>query len=49
MLADKVYLLENGEVAEAGTHAELIKLNGKYADMWRKQSEQYQKGVEVDA
>ena len=49
VLADKVYLLENGEVTEAGTHAELIKLNGKYADMWRKQSEQYQKGVEVDA
>ncbi len=49
VLADRVYLLENGEIAEAGTHAELVELNGKYAEMWRCQSEQYRKGVEADA
>ena len=34
-------LLENGQIAEQGTHAELIALNGKYADMFHKQAEKY--------
>ena len=44
VLADRVYMLENGSIVESGTHAQLLSDNGKYADMWRKQSEQYQKG-----
>ena len=49
VLADRVYLLENGEVIECGTHAELLKKRGKYADMWEKQSEQYKEnGGESD-
>ena len=39
--ADRIYLLENGQIAEQGTHAELIALNGKYADMFHKQAEKY--------
>ena len=39
--ADRIYLLENGQTAEQGTHAELIALNGKYADMFHKQAEKY--------
>jgi ATP-binding cassette subfamily B protein len=49
VLADTVYMMENGEIVERGTHAELISKNGKYADMWFKQAEQYQKGVKTDA
>ena len=46
VMADRVYLLENGEVAECGTHDELMAKNGKYADMFRKQAENYV-GTEV--
>lgn len=40
-LADRVYLFENGRIAETGTHEELMKADGKYADMFRKQAESY--------
>ncbi|MBQ4511201.1 MAG: ABC transporter ATP-binding protein, partial [Clostridia bacterium] len=39
--ADRIYMLEQGEIVESGTHAELMKLNGKYADMFRKQAKNY--------
>ncbi len=42
VLADKVFLMENGEIIEQGTHKELVKKGGKYADMWKKQAEKYQ-------
>ena len=41
VLADKVYVLENGKVVEQGSHEELIKTNGKYGDMFRKQAKNY--------
>lgn len=41
-IADRIVLLENGEVKEQGTHLELIKLNGIYAKMYNMQSEGYQ-------
>ena len=41
VLADKVYLLEDGQIEEQGTHFELLHKNGKYADMWNKQAEKY--------
>lgn len=41
VLADKIYMLENGEVIEEGSHHELMEKNGKYAEMFRMQSEKY--------
>lgn len=46
-MADRVYLLENGCVAEHGTHSGLLKLNGKYAEMWHKQADAYLDESEV--
>jgi ATP-binding cassette, subfamily B, heavy metal transporter len=38
--ADQILVLEAGQVAEQGTHAQLLRKNGLYADMWaRQQSE----------
>lgn len=42
--ADIIYLLEQGEIVEQGTHKELIAKGGKYAEMFRLQSKQYQEG-----
>ncbi|MBO4784294.1 MAG: ABC transporter ATP-binding protein, partial [Lachnospiraceae bacterium] len=39
--ADRVFLLSDKNILEAGTHEELMKLNGKYANMYRKQAENY--------
>lgn len=35
--SDLILLLENGQIAEKGNHAELMALNGKYASMYRTQ------------
>lgn len=42
--ADWVFLLENGQVKEEGTHKDLMALNGTYADMYEKQAENYLAG-----
>ncbi len=38
--ADQILVLDNGEVAERGTHDELLAQGGLYADMWARQAEQ---------
>lgn len=43
--ADRIILLENGSVAESGTHSELIAGGGKYAEMWNVQAEKYCTGI----
>lgn len=40
-LVDKVILLEDGCVRESGTHAELMRKNGVYAEMYRLQASKY--------
>ncbi|MBQ9765190.1 MAG: ABC transporter ATP-binding protein [Lachnospiraceae bacterium] len=48
VLADRVILMEDGRIAECGTHEELMKKNGKYAAMFNRQAENYL-GNEVSA
>ena len=40
-MADMIYMLENGQIIEQGSHNELMSLNGKYANMFKKQAEKY--------
>ncbi len=52
VLADRVYLFEDGRITESGTHRALMEQNGHYADMFRKQAESYRDtptGEEVEA
>jgi ATP-binding cassette subfamily B protein len=37
MHADKIYVLEKGQVVETGSHAELLAEKGLYYAMWRQQ------------
>ena len=39
--ADRIILLENGSIAESGTHSELLANGGTYAEMWNVQAEKY--------
>jgi ATP-binding cassette subfamily C protein len=32
--ADQIVVLDRGRVVESGTHAELVKANGRYAELW---------------
>ena len=43
--ADRIILLENGSIAESGTHNELIANDGMYAKMWKVQAEKYCVGI----
>ena len=42
--ADRIYVVENGEIVESGTHGELMALDGKYAYMFNLQAEKYKNG-----
>jgi ABC-type multidrug transport system fused ATPase/permease subunit len=37
--ADRIVVLEGGQIVEHGTHGELLERNGAYADMWRRGGE----------
>ena len=47
--ADNIYCLESGNIAESGTHEELLKKDGTYAKLWRTQAEleNYGKGAKA--
>ncbi|OUS13954.1 metal ABC transporter permease [Rhodospirillales bacterium 47_12_T64] len=46
--ADEIIVLEQGQIAERGTHSVLLKKGGHYAEMWRRQLEVAQKVAEVE-
>lgn len=39
--ADEVFMLENGNVIEQGTHRQLMDMGGKYCEMFTKQAQNY--------
>lgn len=44
---DKIVFIENGRIAEQGTHYELMAVNGKYSEMFDKQSYYYKESEVV--
>ncbi len=40
-IADRIIMLEDGRIVEQGSHEELLKQNGKYAQMWKVQAGAY--------
>ncbi len=43
---DTILVLEGGRIVEKGTHDQLMELGGKYADMFRIQSQYYREGAQ---
>ena len=48
MDADLILVLKNGQIVERGNHQQLLKENGWYAEMWRRQELQAKVGEDVD-
>ena len=40
-VADRILVLENGQIAEQGSHYDLVKLGGKYAELFELQAAGY--------
>ena len=39
--ADVIHVMDKGKIVESGTHDELIRLGGRYASSWEKQTREY--------
>lgn len=48
MDADQILVMEGGRIIERGSHAELLALDGAYAQMWALQAQEDSAEVEVD-
>jgi ATP-binding cassette subfamily B protein len=44
-VADRIYVLEQGCIVEQGSHAELLQLGGRYAQLYRAQETPYRKAA----
>jgi len=40
-MADRIYVLREGQIVESGTHDELVRRSGAYADLFELQAQQY--------
>ncbi|WP_448662676.1 ABCB family ABC transporter ATP-binding protein/permease [Sphingomonas sp. CJ20] len=47
--ADRIVVMEAGRIAEQGTHAELLRQGGLYAEMWARQAQEREEGEDVGA
>jgi ABC-type transport system involved in Fe-S cluster assembly fused permease/ATPase subunit len=45
--ADRILVLSEGQLAEQGTHAQLLKKRGLYAEMWARQAEAIEEAAEA--
>lgn len=45
---DKIAFFENGKIEEYGSHNELMKLSGKYAEMFNIQAQYYKEDIAVE-
>ncbi|CAM3124427.1 Putative multidrug export ATP-binding/permease protein [Sphingomonas antarctica] len=46
--ADQIVVLDQGRVTERGTHSELLRLNGLYAEMWDRQAAEQDEAVAAE-
>ncbi|MBN8815868.1 MAG: ABC transporter ATP-binding protein/permease [Sphingomonas sp.] len=46
--ADQIVVLEAGQVAERGTHAELLRKRGLYAEMWARQAREREEALAAE-
>ncbi len=46
--ADRIVVLEEGRVAEQGTHAQLLRANGIYAEMWTRQAREREEALAAE-
>ncbi|MGE3693293.1 MAG: ABC transporter ATP-binding protein/permease [Novosphingobium sp.] len=45
--ADRIFVLDQGKLAESGTHNELLRLDGLYAEMWTRQASEVEEVSEA--
>jgi ATP-binding cassette subfamily B protein len=46
-MADRIYVLNEGQVFEDGTHDELVRASGVYANLFQRQAQNYQYDLEI--
>ena len=46
--ADQIVVLEDGRIAEAGTHAALLRRGGLYAEMWTRQAQEREQALAAE-
>ena len=46
--ADRIVVLDDGRIAESGTHAELLRRSGLYAEMWARQAQEREEALAAE-